>query len=90
MDKDIINLCNKTELTELPILFKKAEFIIGNDTGTSHLAASTKTPMIVLFGPTDPLRSKPIGKQILGIKSLSKKISDISPGQIFLLIKKLL
>jgi len=68
-NKAIINLCNQTRLTELPEIFSNAKFIVGNDTGLVHLAASTKTPMIVITGPTDPRLVKPLGRHIMAIQA---------------------
>jgi heptosyltransferase-3 len=34
---------------------------VGNDSGVSHLAAATGTRGIVLFGPSDPARWRPLG-----------------------------
>jgi heptosyltransferase-3 len=34
---------------------------IGNDSGVSHLAAAAGSRGLVIFGPTDPQRWRPIG-----------------------------
>lgn len=47
-DKNIINLIEKTDLSELVLIIKYAKFCIGNDTGTTHLAMSLKTPSIAI------------------------------------------
>ncbi len=39
-----------------------ASAFVGNDAGVSHLAAATGTPGVVLFGPTDPFRWRPLGR----------------------------
>jgi ADP-heptose:LPS heptosyltransferase len=35
-----------------------------NDTGIGHLMAAAGTPLLSLFGPTDPRRWSPVGKQV--------------------------
>jgi heptosyltransferase-2 len=90
MDKRIINLCNKTKLKVLPNIFKNAKFIIGNDTGTSHLVAATKTPMIEIFGPTDPKKSKPLRKTIIAVKASHSSMNNVSANYIFNKIKEIL
>jgi len=68
-NKNTINICNQTDLPVLSEIFRNAKFIVANDTGTAHLAASTKTPMLVITGPTDPKKVKPTGKQVLAIQA---------------------
>lgn len=45
----IINLCGKTSLPQMAELIANAEFLISNDTGAGHIAASVKTPTICLI-----------------------------------------
>jgi len=100
-NKKIINLCNKINLIDLPILFENARYIIGNDTGPIHLASSTSTPLIQITGPTNPKLVKPFGKNVIALqsnincKNCYKKncshhscMSDISPDFIFKIIRK--
>ena len=47
-NKNIINLIGETNLKELTSVIKYAKFYIGNDTGTTHLAISLKTPSIAI------------------------------------------
>lgn len=43
------NLCGKTRLADLPVLFDRAQLFITVDTGTMHLAATTNVPILALF-----------------------------------------
>jgi heptosyltransferase-2 len=63
-----INLCGKTQVQDLLPICETARCIIGNDTGTAHLVAATGTPMLVIFGPTDPRRAKPVGKHVIALQ----------------------
>lgn len=56
-----INLVGKTSLKELSYIIKQSRVFIGGDTGPMHLAAAVGTPVIALFGPTDPQRNGPYG-----------------------------
>ena len=42
------------DLYELACWLAKARLYIGNDSGITHLAAAVGTPVLALFGPTDP------------------------------------
>ena len=46
-------------LPELRSLVSRAALYIGGDSGPLHLAATTETPVVALFGPTLPERSMP-------------------------------
>ncbi|MFH1857355.1 MAG: lipopolysaccharide heptosyltransferase II [Candidatus Omnitrophota bacterium] len=61
-------LCGETTLKQLAALFKRASFVVSNDTGPMHVAQSQGARVIALFGPTDPELTGPWGtapKQVL-------------------------
>ena len=47
------------DLPELRSLVDRAVLYIGGDSGPLHIAATTRTPIVALFGPTLPERSMP-------------------------------
>jgi ADP-heptose:LPS heptosyltransferase len=47
------------DLAELAALVDRAALFIGGDSGPLHVAATTPTPIVALFGPTLPERSMP-------------------------------
>jgi heptosyltransferase-2 len=49
------------ELGELAGIARLARCFVGNDSGVSHLAAAAGARGIVIFGPTDPERWRPLG-----------------------------
>lgn len=66
-------------LRNLPIpkiaaIIEQSDLFISNDTGIMHVAGSTNTPLIALFGPTDPEIWAPLGKN----KFFIKKENDIN------------
>ena len=56
------DLSGKTNLFELAAVLKGAKVLVTNDTGTMHLGALVDTPVVAVFGPTNWLRTAPIGK----------------------------
>jgi heptosyltransferase-1 len=47
------------ELGSLMSLLRHAVCVVGGDTGPLHLAVATGTPVVALFGPTNPARNGP-------------------------------
>lgn len=47
-------------LSELFSIISQAYVFIGNDSGPAHVSAALNVPEVVLFGPSNPLRSAPI------------------------------
>ena len=48
-----------TELSELAEELASCCLVIGNDTGSMHLANMVGTEVFVLFGPTNSIKTKP-------------------------------
>jgi heptosyltransferase-2 len=57
------NLAGETSLSQLAGLFSISKTVISNDNGAMHLASVLGTNTICLFGPTDPLRTGPLGNK---------------------------
>jgi len=55
-------LAPKTSLRELARVLRDASIVIGTDTGPLHLAAALRTPVVGLYGPTNPKRNGPYGQ----------------------------
>ena len=52
------------DLYELACWLASARLYIGNDSGITHLAAAVGTPVLALFGPTDPAIWAPRGPHV--------------------------
>jgi heptosyltransferase-1 len=50
-------------LGPLMVLLRRAKFVISADTGPLHLASALGTPVVGLYGPTDPARNGPYGSE---------------------------
>ena len=57
-----VDLAGKTTMKELIALLRRLRVFVTNDSGPMHLAAAVGTPVIALFGPTDPARTGPYGE----------------------------
>lgn len=52
-----------TTLTQFIALARKARLFVGGDTGPLHIAAACGTPVVGIYGPTDPARNGPFGQE---------------------------
>lgn len=52
-------LVEMLDLKQLTTLLRGAELMIAGDTGPLHLASALGTPVVGLYGPTDPVRNGP-------------------------------
>jgi heptosyltransferase III len=58
-----------SNLWELARWIHGARLYIGNDSGITHLAAATATPVLALFGPTSPEVWAPRGKSVTVLRN---------------------
>ncbi len=56
-------------ISQLVALTRRASLFIGGDSGPLHLAAALKSPIVALFGPTDPARNGPYGAPSVILRS---------------------
>lgn len=56
-----VDFTGQTEVGLLPTLLRQAAALVTNDSGPMHIAAAVGTPVVALFGPTDPARTGPYG-----------------------------
>lgn len=63
----ITDLTGKTSLHEVAAIMSSARAVISNDSGLMHLAGYIGTPVIGLFGSTNPLWTRPLGEKSIGI-----------------------
>jgi ADP-heptose:LPS heptosyltransferase len=56
----IINTTGMLTFSDLKSEVSHCDIILGNDTGTMHLAAALGIPTITLFGPTNPAKWNPL------------------------------
>ena len=59
----VVNLVGQTNLLELVGVFQHCNLVITHDSGPMHLAGLSGSPILALFGPTNPYEKIPRGKQ---------------------------
>ena len=57
------DLTGQTTLPETIEWLRECEVLVTNDTGPMHIASALGTPVVALFGPTDPRRTGPYGQE---------------------------
>lgn len=67
-NQTLTNLVGKTTLREAIGVIQRAKVAIGPDTGLMHIAAALGTPVISLWGATNPQRTGPYGFEHLVIQ----------------------
>ena len=61
--KELSILAPRTEtLTQLGEVFRRCDLYIGGDTGPMHVASLVGTPVVAIYGPTDPVVNEPLGR----------------------------
>jgi heptosyltransferase III len=57
-----------TTLKQLGALLRICTFVVSNDSGPMHLAAAVGTPVLGIFGPTNPLLQGPYGSKNMTVR----------------------
>jgi lipopolysaccharide heptosyltransferase II len=65
----LVNLCGETRVLDIVPICAAARLIVANDTGPAHVASCTEAPMLVICGPTDPRRVKPVGNHVRALQA---------------------
>lgn len=68
----VLNFCGLTSLVDLAALLGKVDLLITVDTGATHIAATTGTPMITMYGCTLPDRWYPQNEKAVVFTSREK------------------
>lgn len=76
-------------IPEVAAVISKSDLFISNDTGIMHVAGTTRTPQITIFGPTNPFNWAPIGEDKLFIRK-SEFIDDVEVEDVYQMCKILL
>ncbi len=72
------NMAGKTGLKEWAGLLKGAEIAVANDSGGMHLAAAVGTPVVGIYGITDPGKTGPLAEKYRVIQHSTVRGRDIA------------
>ena len=64
-----VNLCGQVSIKDSLALLKRVDFILGNDSGTLHMASSVKTKVIGIYGPMPFEKWKALGDNNILLKA---------------------
>jgi heptosyltransferase III len=56
----VVDLSGKTDLLTLAALIARARLLVTVDSAPMHLASASRTPQVILFGPTNPFHWRPL------------------------------
>ena len=59
----MLDLSGRTSIPQLAAVLDRCDFAVSNDTGAMHVAAAVDTPVVAIFGPTDPVTTAPYGNR---------------------------
>ncbi|MFH1994628.1 MAG: lipopolysaccharide heptosyltransferase II, partial [Nitrospinota bacterium] len=71
----VISLAGGVSLKTLGALLKRCDLYVTNDSGPMHIAAAVGTPIVAIFGSTDPSESAPLSD----LYTIVRKEADCSP-----------
>jgi heptosyltransferase-2 len=80
--KEIVIIKEKS-IRSVASIIDNLDLFITNDTGVMHVASTTRSPVLSLFGPTDPLQWAPQRKSDHYILAANKDINTISVDKVF-------
>jgi len=65
----VLDMTGKTSLKQAMALIKCCDVFVTNDSGLMHVAAALETPLIAIFGSTNPITTGPVGPNSRVIQS---------------------
>lgn len=75
---DAISLAGRTTLTEWIALLGCCDLVVANDSGGMHVAAALDTPVVALYGITDPAKTGPLTKRARILQHSTLRSRDVA------------
>ena len=78
----LVNLAGRTDIGQVAALARRAEAVVGNDTGPVHITGIVGAPTLVLMSRvTDPVRMLPRGPHVSWLKK--DDLADLTVEEVF-------
>ncbi len=58
-EKSILNVCGKYSLSDSALIIKHSKYVVGYDTGLTHIASALKKHVVSIWGSTNPTNFSP-------------------------------
>lgn len=62
---DLIEAAGQLDVVQLASIMSMCDLVVCNDSGPMHLASAVNTPVVAIFGSTDPALSGPLGTGVI-------------------------
>ncbi len=92
----IEDLAGKTDLDAYCARLTSCSFLVTNDTGGMHLANALGVPLLALFGPTNPVRTRPVFNAPVHLiqppacaPTGGGRLADLSPHQVLSTLRQI-
>jgi len=69
------------EIRSMAALLAEADLLLCNDTGVMHVGAAVGTPLVAVFGPTDPALWKPWGEEFAAVRAEDHLCASVTLDQ---------
>lgn len=70
------------EIRKMAALLAAADLFLCNDTGVMHVGAAVDTPLVAVFGPTDPAQWKPWGEAFVAVRAADHICTSVTLEQL--------
>ncbi|MEP6757388.1 MAG: glycosyltransferase family 9 protein [Chthonomonadales bacterium] len=76
LEHPVCDLTGKTNLKQLAVLLKDSVLHLCGDTGSAHMSAAVGTPVVTIFGRSNPIRLAPYGYEKYAVhhREMCKKV----------------
>ena len=79
-----------SHIRRVAAVLARTDLLLCNDTGIMHVGAAVGTPLVAIFGPTDPREWKPVGDEFVALRGRDKTVQSVRPDDVLSEAERLL